>query len=574
MGKGQLNLVSIPILLGPALSALRPWRWLIVLTVIFFLIRLPFLDSFFFLHDERDIALSGASIAQTGKDLYGTIFPLYFKNISPDNPLVAIWWSAIWYTFSPEITVWNTRMGALCISSLLPFVLYLVLTQAKVPKRLILFILSTIVFSPWIWHLTRLNMDITTASLTILAGIAAHLSGRRMIAYFFYALSFFNYQGFRPTLPFVIVYIELYLVYIHQKITLFLTSVGKGIFVVLVFFMISMHIESGLNMRRSAQIVFFATDSFTKEIDHNRRFTYLTYPHLAQFMHNKFIATTDSILQTAFEGINPRIFFKQGDPNQLNGIGYGGLFFLFQLPLFLLGFAQLSKAEYRSVLWLTGFIVVGMITSIIRIQGTTFAIRGFLMILGYGACIGLGAHTIYQWIVGKAKLIRVPLLSIFCIIILINIWFITYNYTFNLRYAAADTYFGVERTIAQIPPLTPSGQIVYFAPDVRDWYLSAVVVHKQPLTEVQRSLKNGAYKLNNRVFLPCDKMSSDSFDSNTRYIVSLRCYAHSKQDALMADTDTSVNFYTSSDLSGGKKVLWTSTQTAKHILERGPKSEL
>src|SRR3990172_4458802 len=97
---------------------------LFALFILFILIRLPLLDQLNLLHDERDIVLSGWSIAKTGKDLFGKPFPLVFENISPNNPLFAIYFAALWFLLVPIKSVFLARLPFLLVSSLLVFICF------------------------------------------------------------------------------------------------------------------------------------------------------------------------------------------------------------------------------------------------------------------------------------------------------------------------------------------------------------------------------------------------------------------------------------------------------------------
>src|SRR3989338_5880908 len=95
---------------------------LFILFALFIIIRLPFLDQLNLLPDERDMALSGWSIAKTGKDLFGKPFPLVFENISPNNPLFAIYFAAFWFLLIPIKSVSLARLPFVLVSSLIVFI--------------------------------------------------------------------------------------------------------------------------------------------------------------------------------------------------------------------------------------------------------------------------------------------------------------------------------------------------------------------------------------------------------------------------------------------------------------------
>lgn len=81
-----------------------------IFTTIYFLLRCIALDQMYMVHDERDIVFSAWSLAWSGKDLFGNIFPLSYGGISPDNPLISIWFSALFWLFLPVKSVFFARL--------------------------------------------------------------------------------------------------------------------------------------------------------------------------------------------------------------------------------------------------------------------------------------------------------------------------------------------------------------------------------------------------------------------------------------------------------------------------------
>lgn len=68
----------------------RVFLFFALFTVLYFAVRCIALDQLYMVHDERDIVFAAWSLARSGKDLFGKVFPLNFGGISPDNPLISI----------------------------------------------------------------------------------------------------------------------------------------------------------------------------------------------------------------------------------------------------------------------------------------------------------------------------------------------------------------------------------------------------------------------------------------------------------------------------------------------------
>ena len=166
---------------------LQSRKYVLLFCILFFLIRLPLLDQTNLLHDERDIVLSGYSIAKFGTDLYGTSFPMVFDGISPKNPVVAIYFSALSWLFFPIRTIFFARLPFVFISSFILLLTYeIILTLTKNKKNSIITALI-FCFSPWIYHLTRLAMDINLAFVLLLAGMLLYFKKKtNPVVSFFY----------------------------------------------------------------------------------------------------------------------------------------------------------------------------------------------------------------------------------------------------------------------------------------------------------------------------------------------------------------------------------------------------
>jgi hypothetical protein len=348
-------------------------KLLIIIALVFFIIRLPFLDQLNLLHDERDISLSGYSIAKTGRDLSGNFLPLSIKNIAPDNPVVSIYYSALWWLGSPVKSVFNARFPYVVISTLLfPLIYYLILLINNDKK---LAVMTSIVccFSPWIFHITRLGMDVTLAFVTLLLAINLQIKKRQILSYIFYILTFYNYQGFRLLIPFVVFYIALFFeVRKNSNVKLLI----HGIFLLMLFVSI-LFIDKDVTQKRTGQVVFLNTKYFDNQIIFNRN-TSLAPTLLKSIFDNKIVAPANYILTSFTKGLDMTYLFKEGDYSAINGNISAGQFFFPLIFFYYLGFIAIGKKLNKSSLFILGFIPLGMLPSLLSLNGISFGIRGIL----------------------------------------------------------------------------------------------------------------------------------------------------------------------------------------------------
>ena len=154
-------------------------------TTLYFLLRCVALDQLYMVHDERDIVFSAWSLARSGRDLFGNIFPISFQGISPDNPLISIWFSALFWLLIPIKSVLFARVPFVFVSSFIPFLLYLIVYKVTKDSRFSILVSLVAGISPWMFHLGRIAMDVTLAFPTLLIAIIFLLNKKRLLGYLF-----------------------------------------------------------------------------------------------------------------------------------------------------------------------------------------------------------------------------------------------------------------------------------------------------------------------------------------------------------------------------------------------------
>ena len=130
-------------------------KTLLIITICAFLLRIVNYQYPPLLWDEASIGYNAYSLLQTGRDEYGKIFPLIFKSFGDYKPGVYI------YLTIPFIAIFgltelSVRLPSIILGSLLPILLYLLITTLN-PKSKKLGIIATLIlaFNPWNIHFSR-----------------------------------------------------------------------------------------------------------------------------------------------------------------------------------------------------------------------------------------------------------------------------------------------------------------------------------------------------------------------------------------------------------------------------------
>ncbi|GEM_PF-3420826 len=479
---------------------------IVIYSLIFFFVRLIFLDQTFMLHDERDIVFSGLSLARTGADLYGTHFPIQFADINPDNPLISIWFSALGWLIIPTTSVFWARVPFVFFSSLLPILVYML---GKTITRSNSFALAFMFFAtinPWMYHLTRYGMDITIALTIVLLAILLHLRQFRLLAYALYVLTSFNYQGFRIAIPFLLMSVEYYLWHSSSKDfkQLMRQFLVHGVFLLFIGLLIVL-IDKNISLSRSNQVVFLNQEKFAGIVDEKRRLT--TAPlFLSSLFDNKLTESFRYALEGVVNGFNIDLFFFEGDQSATNGTGVSGLLFVTTLPLLLYGVYTLRKHSC-SYLFLASFLIWGMTPAVASLNGHSYGIRGSLMIIGYATLITIGYLEIMSKVQNRVLLKRIVLTS-FAIALTVDFMTFGYQYYFRRPILLGEMYNQRELTLVKsLQSVGDDKKIVVYDNEPKNLLMSYLFVSQDSMRSVQQQMrltKNKEYFAGNVVFRDCD----------------------------------------------------------------------
>ncbi len=482
---------------------LRKRKLLVLLFFLFILVRLPFLAQLNLLHDERDIVLSGWSIAKTGKDLFGNSFPLVFQNISPNNPLFAIYFAALWFLIVPIKSVFLARLPFLLVSSLIVFLSFEIVKKITNDEKKSLLTTILLSFNPWIFHITRLALDIPLALVFLLAGILLYLNQKKFIAYFFFILTAFTYQGSRLLIPFLVLYLETFFLLKHKNWRVFLLNNGLNIIFIILLGFSAYLLEPNISKDRLSEIIFFDTKKNAATIDF-RRITTIAPLQISRLFDNKFTFAIDEIFVNFTRGIDISYLFKTGDYSALNGNASTGQFFFVFIIFYFLGIASLAKNGSLYDLYIVGLIPLGMIPTLLSTRGLTFSIRGVLSSLGYSYLISLGILYFQQLLVKKK--IKKYILSSLIILLAINVLYFIYGYYFRRPVTVGELFYENERQLSDYLSKNDKPFTIYHL-SPKDLFLSYIFLKNGNLnlSQIQNNLNNKDYSFGKVKFILCNQ---------------------------------------------------------------------
>ncbi len=434
--------------MGNFFSYLRSRKIIIILCFLFFLIRLPLLDQLYLLHDERDIALSGYTIAKEGRDLYGNKLPLSFEGISPKNPVVAIYYSALSWLFMPSRSVFSARLPYVFISTFLLLLIFELVNLITKDKKKALVTACIFCFSPWIFHLTRLAMDINLAFVLLLLGMIFYLKKKVVVSFIFFILASYSYLGFRVLVPILIFYLMTYFIFDKANKVKISRLIVVNIVFILVLAGSIFYIDKGITASRfQNEVLFSRSERVIKDV-HFKRMTSIAPENIRALFHNKITSSFDILFENVLSGFELSYLFKKGDYSAVNGNTATGQFFMPFIIFLILGLVSAASRRQKKDLFLLGFIFIGMLPSLASVISSSYSIRAILSGIGYAYLLSLG--VLYaQDLLNKIKPIwRNIAYTIFVALLLINVTFFIYNYFLRRPVTVSELFNEHERTLA------------------------------------------------------------------------------------------------------------------------------
>lgn len=491
-------------------------KYLVISALVFLLARLILLDQLFLLHDERDIVFSGYSIAKTAHDLFRNFLPISFTGISPDNPLVSIYYSALWWLALPVRSVFLARLPYVLISTVLIFLIYEIIYHISRDKKLALLSSVIFAFSPWVFHVTRLALDLPLAAVTLFAGILFYLKEKRWFAYALFFLTFYNYQGFRVVIPFLLIYLEFIWQHQHMdnpaiagQVKQFIRKNVLNILFILFLFLSITLIDKSVTTNRFSQVAFLSPQRFTQEVNLRRAAAQVPLTIRAVF-HNKISVAADYLIDNFVKGQDISYLFKTGDYSPINGNAVGGQFFFAGLLFYYVGIMALGKRLKKEDFYIIGFIFLGLLPAMASVNSATYSIRGFLSTIGYAYLLSLGVLFGTDLLKKITPRYRTIVLISISLIVLLNVVYFTYNYYLRRPATVGELFKENEHQLSMYLMHNPNKVYRVFHDHPKDVYLSYLFLNNDIKTPqlYEEDVAINTFPNGNVTFLKCPKIKN------------------------------------------------------------------
>lgn len=516
------------------ISYLKEHRFLIIISVIYFLIRLILLDHAFLLRGERDTTFTGFSLAHTGRDLYGNLLPLEFFGLDMPTPMLAFYYSALWWVIIPIKSVFTARLPFVISSTTYIFLVYEFIRTITKNSKLALITSIIFAFSPGIYHLSRLALEVNIGMPILLAGIILFLKKKRMWTYVLFTLAFFSYNGFRPLILPLLLFLELYP---WMNGSSFKSFIKMSVISTVFFFVLfgsSILIDGRMMISRSDDLVFMGYDEITPKVIYLRN-TSVAPEVLKVVLHNKITETIHYMIDVFVQAQDFQYLFFQGDKAAIYTSTFAGQFFLIMLPFYYAGFLFFGKNLKKKYLYILGFIPVALVPSLINIDYISFTYRSVLATIGYAYIIACGFVFILPLLGRTHKIVRASIIGVFIIFLGIELAYFSYNYVYRRPITMFEMFFESEKDIGEY--LLSSNQSYYIYDDnprniVTTYYY---LKDKPDMREFQRlNNQNQEFSFDGHTIVKCPS-SDDEIVLKAGIIVADSCLSPERYKQLAGD---------------------------------------
>ncbi len=367
--------------------------------LLFFILLLACLLRFFqlgkipdgFHADEAAFGYNSYSILKTGKDEYSHFLPLTLKSFGDYKGAIYS------YLTIPSIAIFGVSEFAVRLPTAIFGMFFVIITfliTDKITKNKTFALISSalVSISPIMIFLSRVQSDPLVAVFFILLGFYCFLiwiENNNMLYLFLnlflWIISFFTYASPKIFVP---LFIFLILAFYFKKIKTqkrILLMIFYGVTIV-----ISISLLAGNSGQRFNQLTVFNSASVNLPLEEKIREDRNTPLFLTRIFHNKVIDYANYAINNYFSYINYSFLFSNSGQPMRERMPNAGLFYLVELPFFLLGLYLIFHRKlfwgYFTTIWFFAVpaLLIFAVDETPNIHRFLFAVYPFELIVSFG----------------------------------------------------------------------------------------------------------------------------------------------------------------------------------------------
>ncbi len=466
--------------------------------------------------DESAIGYNAYLINTTGRDEWGIKYPLYFKSFGDYKLPVYIYTVAIFERFL-GVNVWSVRLPSALAGFLSVIILFLLVKKLTNDKWLALSSSFLLAINPWSVFLSRAAFETNLATFLILLGFYFYEIYKEkyniflgILSLLFFALSMYTYNITRIVAPLIFFSILIFDFLKNKKKNLF-----KTIFLLILLlifslpFLVTLLHASGLSGDSSVLILGGGSKANILEF----RSYLIGLPNIfSKIFFNFPVIFLIKYISNLFAFFNINWLFIMGDTG-MSGIGNSGQFYLFQLPLLVLGIIYyLKNKNTKNLNGLIIWFLVALIIISLSAQ-TPHGTRDFVTIIPLTIFSALGLNHLFNYFLKfKNKFLNYYLYFISILIISYSFLFFIISYTFVFPSSYAFTWRSEDSALSlYLKESEAKYKNIYIKDDSNFIYTSLVFYQKY---DPNKYLKNSSY-YSNGLLLNVKKLDKYNFGDYT-----------------------------------------------------------
>ncbi len=405
-----------------------------------------------FSDDEADKGYDAYSLLLTGKDQWGTPWPIFsFKGFGD--------YRAPMYTYLtvPSVklfglTPFAVRLPSALLGTLSVLAVFFLVSElfrgSKHATALSLTSAALLTISSWPIGMSRMAMEVVVADFLVIAGLYVFLVARRNhhllpVAGLILGLSVYAYTADVVFVPLVLaVLIYMYRDTYVKKIRRWTIAAIVIFLLMTVLITISGHASSSV---RLGQVNLTHDTGRIDLLNEKLGACAAQLPsYICRVSLNKFVVFFEKFVDNYIHHFSPSLLGISGTSTQYSALPGGGLLYLVTLPLFLLGIYTSFRAKNRAGMFMTMFLLLSAIPDSLTSDG--HYTRFFISVPGWQIVTGVGILRLWEW-----KKIRWFILTAVAFLYIAALFRFVVEYTtyFPYRYSAYSHY-GYKELVSDI----------------------------------------------------------------------------------------------------------------------------
>lgn len=392
--------------------------------------------------DETAIGWNAYSIMTSGKDEFGVSYPLYFKSFG-DWKLPVYIYSAIIPIKLFGLTSFAVRFPSAFFGFLTVIIFYFFVLDFTRNKNLTLLSTALLAINPWSLHYNRATFEVSISLFFFILGafllnkyFRNNFSGGFLAGAVCFIIALYTYNLTRLLAPLLFLlslfFNKKYFKKINKSEIYITVIIG---FILLLPFIFTLKGSGGASS--ASGTVIYSSSAVQAPLLEFRSYAVVLPRGITALLFNKYSMTLWQFFINIFSYFSVSFFFINGSSHGNHGIGDFGLFYLFELPLIIIGLTAMMKTNKKDILFiLYWFLIVISVSSLTR--DVPHATRSFFLILPLEILSGTGLYILLKWIFAQKKVIfKSMFLAFIGMFIIYNLifYFTSYYLRFPILYA-------------------------------------------------------------------------------------------------------------------------------------------